>query len=296
MKSKMKFLVIGLVLLLVIIYAVVPAQKELVVKVPLPIERVMMEFEMMEKIDNWYTPKKEQGYTLAVEKANPFEFIFVNTKADKTTPVHIVVSPDTTDSKLTKIVYRYEQSRLPIPGDDLEASVASSLTKLGDMLKTTTYVYGYNILTTTVTDSSFLFQNKVVAKANEAVETKKIFDELIAYAEKRNAGYNGVRIFYTQRVNNEEVALFASVGVNNYTPTGPEEKIQYKMMPYGKKLLILDYEGPYGKSKELFTVLEDYKRYNTLVSMAIPFIKFMSPGYGFTDSQVVKTRISYPVF
>jgi len=296
MKSKMKFLVIGLVLLLTIIYVVVPAQKELVIKVPLPIERVMMEFEMMEKVDQWYTPKKQDGYALNIEKANPFEFIFVNKKADKTTPLHIVVSPDTTDSKLTKIVFRYEQSRLPIPGDDLAASVAASLTNLGEMLKTTTYVYGHNILTTTVTDSSFLFQSKVVPKVNEAAETKKVFDELIAYAEKRSAGYNGVRIFYTQRVNSEEVALFASVGVNNYTPTGPDEKIQYKMMPYGKKLLILDYEGPYSKSKELFSVLEDYKRYNTLVSMAIPFIKYMSPGYGFADTQVVKTRVSYPVF
>jgi len=296
MKSKMKFLIIGLVLLLAIIYAVVPAQKELVVKVPLPIERVMMEFELMDKVDQWYTPKKQDGYALNIENANPFEFIFVNTKADKTTPVHIVVSPDTTDSKLTKIVYRYEQSKLPISGDDLSTSVAASLNNLGEMLKTTTYVYGYNILTTTVTDSSFLFQSKVVPKVNESAETKMIFDELIAYAEKRNAGYNGVRIFYTQRVNNDEVALFASVGVNNYTPTGPSEKIQYKMMPYGKKLLILDYEGPYSKSKELFSVLEDYKRYNTLVSMAIPFIKYMSPGYGFADTQVVKTRVSYPVF
>ncbi len=296
MKSKLKFLVIGLVLLLAVIFAVVPAEKELVVKVPLPIERVMMEFEQMDKINQWYTPKNEQGYALTIEKANPFEFIFVHTKENKTTPLHFVVSPDTTDSKLTKIVYRYEQSRLPIPGDDLAEAAATALSELGEKLKTTTYVYGYNILTTTVTDSSFLFQSKVVAKANEADETKKIFDELIAYAEKRNAGYNGVRIFYTQRVSKEEIALFASVGVDNYTPTGPNEKIQYKMMPYGKKLLIMDYEGPYGKSKELFSVLEDYKRYNTLVSMAIPFIKYISPGYGFADSQVVKVRVSYPVF
>ncbi|MFM1794242.1 MAG: hypothetical protein RL642_627 [Bacteroidota bacterium] len=296
MNSKMKILVIGLVGVLAIIFALVPSQKELVVKVPLPIERVMLEFEQMDKIDQWYAPKKEQGYTLTVEKANPFEFIFVNSKDNKTTPLHIVVSPDTTDSKLTKIVYRYEQYRLPIPGDDLAEAVAVSLTDLGEKLKTTTYVYGHTILTTTVTDSSFLFQSKIVPKSMEAEETKKIFDELIDYANKRGADYNGVRIFYTQRVSNEEVALFASVGVNKYTPTGPEEKIQYKMMPYGKKLLILDYEGSYGKAKELFSVLEDYKRYNTLVSMAIPFIKYMSPGYGFTDSQVVKTRISYPVF
>lgn len=295
MNSKMKILVIGLVGVLAIIYALVPSQKELVVRVPLPIERVMMEFEQMDKIDQWYTPKKE-GYALSIEKANPFEFIFVNSKENKITPLHIIVSPDTTDSKLTKIVYRYQQYRLPIPGDDLAEVVAASIANLAEMLNNTTYVYGHNILTTTVTDSSFLFQSKVVSKAKEAEATKQIFDELIDYANKRGADYNGVRIFYTQRVSNEEVALFASVGVNKYTPTGPDEKIQYKMMPYGKKLLILDYEGPYGKAKELFSVLEDYKKYNTMVSMAIPFIKYMSPDYGFTDSQVVKARISYPVF
>jgi hypothetical protein len=54
--------------------------------------------------------------------------------------------------------------------------------------------------------------------------------------------------------------------------------------------------GPYGKTKELYSVLEEYKRNNNLVSMAIPFQKFLSEGYGFADSQVVKTRISYPVF
>lgn len=296
MKKNMKWLVIGIVFLLVLVYAIVPAQKELVVKVSLPIERVMMEFELMDKIDQWYAPKKSGGYSISIEKANPFEFIFVHAKDGKTTPLHFVVSPDTTDSKLTKIVYSYEQSRLPIPGDDLEESAAASIDQLGEMLNTTTYVYGHKILTTTVTDSSFLFQSRVVNKLKEADETRKIFDELIAYAEKRNAGYNGVRIFYTQRVSKDEIALFASVGVNNYTPTGPDEKIQYKMMPYGKKLLILDFEGPYGKSKELFSVLEDYKRYNTMVSMAIPFIKYMSPGYGFADSQVVKVRVSYPVF
>jgi hypothetical protein len=296
MKNKMKWLVIGIVFLLALIYAVVPEQKEMVVKVSLPLERVMMEFEQMEKIKQWYTPQKSEAYTITVEKANPFEFIFIHTKDGKTTPLHFVVSPDTADAKLTKIVYQYEQSHLPIPGDDLAESAAASISQLGEKLNITTYVYGHKILTTTVTDSSFLFQSRVVAKSNEVDETKKIFDELIAYAEKRNAGYNGVRIFYTQRVSKEEVALFASVGVNNYTPTGPDEKIQYKMMPYGKKLLILDYEGPYGKSKELFTVLEDYKRYNSMVSMAIPFLKLMSPGYGFADSQVVKVRVSYPVF
>jgi hypothetical protein len=178
----------------------------------------------------------------------------------------------------------------------MKRDAATDLKKLGELLSTTEYVYGYKILVTTVTDSSFLFQQKVVDKGEEALQTKKLFDELIAYAAERDANYNGVRILYSQQVNKEQVALFCSVGVNRYTPTQPDQKIQYKMMPYGKKLLVMDYEGPYGKTKDLYRILEDYKRYNNLVSMAIPFQKFITPGYGFADTQVVKTRISYPVF
>jgi hypothetical protein len=207
-----------------------------------------------------------------------------------------VVSPDTTDSKVTKIIFRYEASRLPIPGDDLSASAAQSLQRLEEWMGTTEYVYGHKIVMTTVTDSSFLFQARVVPSDQESVEAKKIFDELIAYAEKRNSHYNGVRIYYTQSPQKGQTAIYASIGVDTYTPTGPGEKIQYKMMPYGKKLLIMDYVGPFSQTKEMYRVLEDYKRDNSLVSMAIPFQKFLTPGYGFADSQVVKTRISYPVF
>ncbi|MFN5480412.1 MAG: hypothetical protein ACK48G_10605 [Chitinophagaceae bacterium] len=296
MRKGMKLGIIGLVLAVGLLFLILPTTKEVIVRVPLPLERVMLEFEDTARLFRWYQPDTDPNMQVSVSKANPFEFILDHRQDGNSIPLHIVVSPDTTDSKVTKMVYRYASSLINDPGKDIKAYASVALEHLGDSLKRTEYVYGYKIVTTTVVDSSFLFLSKTVPASLEAEETKKIYDELIAYAEKRNAGYNGVRIFYRQVISKNETALFASIGVSNYTPTGPDEKIQYKMMPYGKKLLVMDYEGPYERAKGLFSILEQYKQDNALVSMAIPFIKYVSPGYGFTDSQVVKVRISYPVF
>lgn len=284
-----------LTIMVALVLLLLPSDVEVTVRVPLPLERVMAEFETTERVKKWFNTA-DSGYTITIEKANPFEFIFVHKKSGKNTPLRFVVSPDTADSKITKIVYRYSDGIFMGEAGRLKEQIALSVRQLGDSLSSTSYVYGYNIKETTVTDSSFLFQQKVVKRTEEQVATRQLFDELLAYAGKRGAGYNGVRIFYSQPMPDNRVALFGSIGVNIYTPTRPDENIQYKMMPYGKKLLIMDYEGPYGKTKELYNVLEEFKRNNNLVSMAIPFQKFLSEGYGFADSQVVKTRISYPVF
>jgi hypothetical protein len=135
----------------------------------------------------------------------------------------------------------------------------------------------------------------VSARNNEARSTAKLYDELISYADKRHAGYNGVRIFYSQPVSKDSIELFAGIGVTVYTPTKPDDDIQYKMMPYGKKLLALEYEGTYGNSRKMFDILEQFKRDHNMVSMAIPFQKFLTNGYGFSDSQIVRTRVCYPV-
>lgn len=296
MKKKLKWIIAALAVLVALLFLLSPVEDEVIVKVPLPLERVMAEFETPESAGKWFNAADSGRYKLRIEKPNPFEFIFFVDHAGKELPLHFVVSPDTSDAKLTKIIYRYSSSRIDGKERALKLDAAASVHKLGDLLATTEYVYGYKIVVTTVTDSSFLFQQKVVDLDEEAAATKQLYDELIAFAAAKDADYNGIRILYSQRVNKEQVALYCSVGVNRYTPTQPDEKIQYKMMPYGKKLLVMDYEGPYGKTKDMYRVLEDYKRYNSLVSMAIPFQKFITPGYGFADSQVVKTRISYPVF
>ena len=296
MRKRLKWLLMLLTAAVALIFLIVPTNEEVIVRIPLPLERVMKEFETPENLRKWFYPADSARYQLSVNKANPFEFILTNTSKALTIPLRVIVSPDTTDPALTKIIYRYQKSWLPGEPGRFKKASAEAIQKLGELLATTTYVYGYKISVVTVTDSSFFFQQRIVKKINVQPETKKLFDDLIARAEKIGAGYNGVRIFYSQPLNKEEEVIYGSIGVNSGSDKDPGNNIQFKMMPYGKKLLVLDYEGPYGKTKDLYGILEEYKRNNNLVSMAIPFQKFITPGYGFADSQVVKSRISYPIF
>jgi hypothetical protein len=164
------------------------------------------------------------------------------------------------------------------------------------MMKDPAKVYGYNIHETTVTDTSFLFSSRTVAAEKFAVESKLLFDMLIAEAKKRDAGYNGVRIFNWTDNGDGTRSLFAGIGVTKRIVTADGDVVSYKMMPYQKKLLVADFEGPYKDVMKVYAAMEEYKEDHKRISMAIPFHKYISDGYGFADSQVVKMRVSFPVF
>jgi effector-binding domain-containing protein len=119
---------------------------------------------------------------------------------------------------------------------------------------------------------------------------------LISYAEKRDAGYNGTRIFYAVPYGTEQIMLFASIGVTNRINIPESEEIQYKKMPFGKNLLMATYQGPYGEVSKVYTALENFKSDHKLSSMAIPYQKFLSEGYDFSDEEVVQMKVYYPIF
>ena len=157
-------------------------------------------------------------------------------------------------------------------------------------------VYGYDIKEILVTDTSFLFASRTVPLDKFAPESKSLFDMLIAEAGKKNAGYNGVRIFHSQLMGDGTIGLFAGIGVTRRVNTSENDIVTYKIMPYKKKLLVAEYVGPYKNIQQAYDAMELYKTDNKRVSMAIPFEKYLSDGYGFADTQVVKMRVSFPVF
>jgi len=50
------------------------------------------------------------------------------------------------------------------------------------------------------------------------------------------------------------------------------------------------------QAEKAYKALEEYKKDHNLVSMAIPFQKFMGDGYDFDDNQIVQLKVYYPVF
>jgi hypothetical protein len=181
-------------------------------------------------------------------------------------------------------------------GSLIEKEALQSLDKLKEYFKDPVQLYGFDIKQITVTDTTFLFASRIIETGKFSAASKSLFDFLISEAKKRNVVYTGVRIFHFEEKGNNTRKIFAGISINRSIKTSEGEPVNFKMMPYEKNLLAVDYEGPYYNVKKIYEPLEEYKIDNKMGSMAIPFHKYLSDGYGFTDSQVVKLRVCLPVY
>lgn len=177
----------------------------------------------------------------------------------------------------------------------LESNAEKSLENLKDYMTDTRRFYGFEIERTTVEDTAFLFTKETCPVSERKAVTKKMFEKLLAYATSKNAGYNGNRIYYTLKSGNE-LTIFASIGVNNMVETSASGDIEYKRMPFGKNLLVTTYQGSFMQTDKAYNALEEFKKDHNLLTMAIPYQKFLSDGYDFDDDQVVQLKIYSPIF
>jgi effector-binding domain-containing protein len=205
--------------------------------------------------------------------------------------------PDTSTGKETSVTLRYRNSLFNewFNKGELVRNARKSLDNLKDYMEDPRRLYGYDIQVTTVADTAFLFISETVPVTQKREATRRLFESLIDYAKKKNAGYTGVRILYMQQSAND-LTLYASIGVSNKIEISPTEPFQYKLMPFGKKLLEANFQGPYGDVGKVYQALETFKSDHNLITMAIPFQKFMNEGYDFSDSQLVQMKVYYPIF
>lgn len=284
------------------------------IRVPYPPFRVAEQISTPFNLSKWMLPFSADGANpdiqnqaghKAVRLANDSAILTIksvfNTEIDLYTNgdhhgFSYQVSPDTANVG-SDITMSYKTTLLQkwMGGGDAIKSAENSFENLKEYLQDSKRFYGYEIRTVSVVDTSFLFIRETVPLSEKRTATKKLFEQLIKYAEEHNAGYNGIRIFYPL-VTDDKITLFASIGVSNQVTPPANSPIQYKMMPFEKKLLEADYQGAYGKADKVFEALEQYKADFNLTSMAIPFQKFLSDGYDFADDQIVQLKVYYPVF
>lgn len=239
-----------------------------------------------------------KDYSLAITEPSSASAILHSAYKDKVKEFLFTAVSDTADMDASNVTLIYKSTLFNHWRDKggLEKNAIRSLENLKTYMEDTRQFYGYEIEQTTVADTSFLFRSATVPVSQKRAATKDLFDKLIEYAGKKNAGYTGTRIFYTTPYGKDQLMLFASIGVSNRVNTLPGEGFQYKKMPFGKNLLMATYQGPYGEVSKVYTALENFKADHRLSSMAIPYQKFLNDGYDFSDEQIVQMKVYYPVF
>ena len=280
------------------------------VKVNLPALKAMEYFSDSSKMNAWMVPftvnpvpfennRMIHGEdTLTLTKLSLLQVDFKRSRPEGIFDFSVSVVPDKDSVHQSYFVLTYNTSRWRsmFGKNKFSLDAEASLDSLNKYLNNPEKLYGYNIHGELVEDTAFLFASKKIHRSKFAEESKALYDMLIDEAKKRDAGYNGVRIFHFTDGRDSSRTIFASIGITKRLDTKPEERVSFKMMPYQRNLLVIDFNGPYRDLPQAYTALEKYRIDNKLVSMAIPFHKYLDSGYGFPESKVVKMKVYYPVF
>ncbi len=236
--------------------------------------------------------------TVEINRQSVVDIKYLKKKGKISFPFLVSTEPLADKAGITNLILAYITNRWnKLRGGSLvEKESLQSLDKLKEYFKDPIQLYGFDIKQITVTDTTFLFASRIIETGKFSTESKSLFDFLISEAKKRNLVYTGVRIFHFEETGHNTRKIFAGISINRSIKTSENEAVNFKMMPYEKNLLTVDYEGPYFNVLKIYEALEEYIKDNKMGGMAIPFHKYLSDGYGFTDSQVVKLRVCFPVY
>ena len=316
--NRRRWFIILVILIPIVVFfffAMSPRVYQREVIIPYSLLKVREQLTVPANIAKWYYPFSSSGvtgagyeeshlqrlisgeYSLQLNETKQVGAYYTAGRSNRVKNFLFTITTDSIGAE-SKVILTYKSSPLSkwLGKNDLEVHAEKSLQQLKERMEDSKAMYGFEIQNEPVVDTAFLFKTKTVKLSERSQGMKQLFDELLKYAQDRKIDHNGVKIFYSQRRGVDELELYAGIGVNQYVITEATDPVQFKRMPAGKNLLSAFYQGPYGKVHEAYEALNEFKTDHRLISMAIPFEKFLGSDYSFTDSQTVQLKVYYPIF
>ena len=315
--KKRRLLIAGILILTgFFLYAIlVTSIRQKTVSIPYSMNMVQDQLSDIRNVAKWWAPfsgmdsnairfsysgndKLNAGdHSITIEKSNSLNTWYTVLEKENKQLFEFSILPDTGGH--CQLVLQYETTlwKRIIGNDPLLKEAMKSLDDMNDYLRDKKKLYGFEIEETLVTDTTFLFKSITVSNAEKKEGMGRLFTDLMNYAKEKNAGYNGIRIFYSSQISKDSITLFASIGISNsQVSTHENGPVFFKRMPYKKNLLVAYYQGKFGELDKAYKALQLFKKDFGLNSMAIPFTKFLTDGYAFDDNQVIQAVVCYPVF
>ena len=283
--------------------------KEITINASVPV--IHREISTLDKIARWYLPfaiadsstgkinkqgrLEYENTTLNLSSVIGYSAGYQVSENTKKANVFYNVMPDTAHT--SKVVLSYKNSYWDeVFSNGIISNAKKSLESLKDYVGDAKKMYGYEVELTSVTDTAFLFSSKIVASQDKKTAFKNLYQSLIQFAKEKALEYNGVRIFYMLPYGKDSIHLFTSIGITNTSNAPLTGPFILKRMPYMGRLLMTYYQGSFGNAVSSLDALERYKSDNEMNSMAIPFIKLITEGIEFDDSQIIQANALYPVY
>jgi hypothetical protein len=312
MKKKMLVFVL-LALTACVLYATMVTQvyrKQ--VTIHAPIKRLIKQIAIIDNYKNWYSAfagasagtitisgkdKISNGISaLKIITLNEKSCLLQVEKNNRSKEVFYDISADTVYRNTVTLIYKSTLWKHICGSDDIVRDAESSLLQLKAFTEDTKRTYGFSTMLVEVTDTTFLFASKIVANADKKQSIIALYEQLINYANTKDAGYTGVRIFNAAQVGKDSVRLQQGIAVSKNTTTIPfYGPISLKQMPYKRMLVKAEYEGKFGNIQKVFDAMDQFISDENLITMAIPFIKFNDAAQNFEDSAFIKVSAYFPV-
>ncbi len=255
MKRPLVFL--SMIAVVVLFFLIFKKNTEIyAVDVPFTVIKAADHFRDPHKISLWMKPFSDQSKlvinpqsliagkdTLQILQQGFVDFKFRRSTGKDTLVYSIAAEPLDDKPNITRFILSYQTTpwKKLTERNPLVPEAFANMDSFSTYMKNPVRVYGYNIRETVVTDTSFLFSSRTVPSAKFSIESRLLFDMLISQAAKRDAGYNGVRIFNWNDNGDGTISLYGGIGVTKRIVTADGDVVSYKMMPYQKKLLVADF-------------------------------------------------------
>ena len=312
MKKKITFIALALILAFVLYATLVKRVYTKEINVNVPISIIHQEISALDNIARWYYPfagadtinnkiifADKLAYdstTLELTKVTGLSSWYRVTENGKTEDIVFGIAADTANTAKISLHYESTLWNKLFGNNSIKLNAEKNLLNLNDYFHDTKKMYGYQIEFAQVTDTAFLFTSKVVANVNKKTAFKNLFESMIEEAKKKDLGYTGVRIFYTSPFGNDSTHLFTSIGISNTRDVGFSGEFSLKKMPLNGRLLTAYYQGSFAEVNKVITALDQFETDNSMTKMAIPFVKLITDGIEFDDSQIIQAKAFYPVF
>jgi effector-binding domain-containing protein len=152
--------------------------------------------------------------------------------------------------------------------------------------------YGYPLRIESVVDTTVVVTKKTVSAKNRLQQLSGMYKDLAAFIYANDLTVLQPRIASMKMISNDSTVIMAGIPVNKAIRANGY--IECLKMPKGR-MLVGEYEGVYSKRASLLNAMEKYIRDHMMVSVAVPYEKYLNDSIPATDTSSVKLKMYYPI-
>jgi effector-binding domain-containing protein len=232
------------------------------------------------------------GHIFYVKKVTPLTFAVQEKTPDNLSVYAITVVSTTLPNRTNVVTTRRISLFNYIFGNNKRNAAAVTANNLKAFLESPTAYYGFPLRIENVVDTNVVVTKKIVATREQQQQLQGMYYNLSAFIQQHHLIAMQPKIASLKIISNDSTEIMAGIPVNKTAPSSAD--IQCVKMPKGR-MLVGEYGGIYNKRAGLTNAMEKYIHDHTMVSVAVPYEKYLNDSIPATDTSIVKLKMYYPV-